>query len=325
MIQIFPVFESSKPLKSKELTFLISDMEIAKRKKALNRVKKYLVHMDYDPNRILSAASSQICYGLRQKTIQTQASRALMDRAPLADWLSPNSGATRESKKIIWINSLNSRDLSISQITLEAADALRRSFSKVPEGCSINEGSPIILSSMYQTELPYIACTDTKRTTSTLLKEAIYQLLVHHPASVLKHKTLRLCGSNASGLTEICLEELVSLTCDLLDNFPSGDSEIKDNRTIPRYPANQQSHLRQPIFWIIDRIDECAFSRCQGASKLFDFAKLLEKLVGGPKGRLRVLITSLYPPQRCDPQWASSFEDDEEGLKSWVQCEYGSR
>ncbi len=53
---------------------------------------------------------------------------------------------------------------------------------------------------------------------------------------------------------------------------------------------------------------------CHGASN--DFAKLLDNLVGGPNGRLRVLITSLYPPQRCDPKWAGGFEDDEEGLKS---------
>ncbi len=94
------------------------------------------------------------------------------------------------------------------------------------------------------------------------------------------------------------------------------------------FPSACQSHKSSQLFNATNILDyrpnrRMCIQPCHGASN--NFAKLLDNLVGGPNGRPRVLITSLYPPQRCDPKWAGGFEDGEEGLKSWVECEYASR
>ena len=60
------------------------------------------------------------------------------------------------------------------------------------------------------------------------------------------------------------------------------------------------------------------FNHHRETSKLYDLMKLLDRLVTGPRSRLRVLVTSLYPPERCDPRWTSSVDNDESCLKSWV-------
>lgn len=280
--------------------------------------------MDYDSSSIWSAASSQICRGLGQTTAQSQACRTMLDRTPLTDWLCSTPVAGEELKKIIWIKPAKSQDKCVSNIALETVNALRKS-DEIPQDLPTTECAPVVLHSVHQTELPYLAYSDTKRTTLTLLKEAIFQLLVCHPPLVLKHKALETLSGSVSETAKLSLQDLGSLMRELLDTFPSGASGVLNRRTALDNPTNQTSHSTQPIFWIIDRIDDCAFSHRQGASKLYDFAKLLDNLVGGPNGRLRVLITSLYPPQQCDPKWAFGFENDEEGLKSWVECEYACR
>jgi hypothetical protein len=134
------------------LKYSTLDREIARRQKALSRIKKHLVHKDYDSSSIWSAASSQICRGLRQTTAQSQACRAMMARPPLTDWLCSTPVARGELKKIIWIKPAKSRDPCVSNIALETVNALCMS-DEVPQGLPISEGAPVILHSVHQTEL----------------------------------------------------------------------------------------------------------------------------------------------------------------------------
>jgi len=103
---------------------------------------------------------------------------------------------------------------------------------------------------VHWTELLYLACIDTKRTTSTLLKEAIYQILVCHPSPVLKHKALEILAECASGTAKLSLEDLKSLMRELVDTFPSGASGVLNRRiflanpqTKPVIQRNQYSGL----------------------------------------------------------------------------------
>ncbi len=130
------------------LKYSTLDREIARRQKALSRIKKHLVRKDYDSSSIWSAASSQICRGLRQTTAQSQACRAMMAGPPLTDWLCSTPVARGELKKIIWIKPAKSRDPYVSNIALESVNALRMS-DEVPQGLPISEGAPVIIHSVH--------------------------------------------------------------------------------------------------------------------------------------------------------------------------------
>ncbi len=142
----------------------------------------------------------------------------MMARPPLTDWLCSTPVARGELEKFIWIKPAKSRDPCVSNVALETVNALRMS-DEVPQGLPISEGAPVIFHSVHQTELPYLACIDTKRTTSTLLKEAIYQLLVCHLSPVLKHKALETLSGCASGTAKLSLEDLGSLMRELLHRY----------------------------------------------------------------------------------------------------------
>jgi hypothetical protein len=57
------------------------------------------------------------------------------------------------------------------------------------------------------------------------------------------------------------------------------------------------------------------------ASKLKDFVEVLESVVRGRNGRLRVLLTSIYEPQRLDNRWNDDVDEDGR-LEDWIECVY---
>ena len=170
-----------------------------------------------------------------------------MEKPPLIDWLSSAPLPRSKLKKLIWINSVNPRDLGISNIALEIVNTLCK-YGQAPQELPLSERAPVILHSMHQTGLPHVAGTDTQRTTITHLKEAIYQLLVRHPLPVLKHKALKSLAGTAPGTPKWSLEGLGSLMRCLLDNFPSGSSDIRDPLTALVTPTGQIDDSMQPIF-----------------------------------------------------------------------------
>ncbi|KAI9814173.1 MAG: hypothetical protein M1827_003339 [Pycnora praestabilis] len=326
-----------------------ADMEVHKHEKALHRIRNHLVHSDYDPAAVFSAASRQIRHGSRQTTSQMRACRITIDNPLFTAWLHyahDPTVANIPKKKIIWIKSSNHQDLTVSHIALGVMGLLESSFQELLDsltateqgifpGSSINKGHPIVIHSMHQTELSYLAPSDTRSTASTLLKGAIYQLLTHNPTPILSIKALQQYTRSTPGTHRLSLEDLGSLMRELLDHLPNkfpispespSTAGTKDLPLLTSDTTDQRRLPVQPVYWIIDRIDTIAFRNCPGSSKLYDFAKVLEKLVGGPNGRLRVLVTSLYSPQRIDGRWDDGVEDDEEGaLREWVECGYGER
>lgn len=132
-----------------------------------------------------------------------------------------------------------------------------------------------------------------------------------------------------SGISKPCVKELASIMHNILDQLPASrhSSNVFEADEHYRTSSNAADHAtcNQPIFWMIDRLDECLFKGCHGSIKLYDFMKMLDSLVGSSNGRLRVLITCLYPPQKLDSRWVDCVEDDEEGLKSFKFLELERR
>ena len=84
---------------------------------------------------------------------------------------------------------------------------------------------------------------------------------------------------------------------------------------------NGLSRTQLPVFWIIDRVDECCFKGGNGASKLRKLVRLLEEIVEYRRGMLRVLMTSLYEPHLLDDGWENDVEEDGRS-DDWIECYY---
>jgi hypothetical protein len=85
--------------------------------------------------------------------------------------------------------------------------------------------------------------------------------------------------------------------------------------------GNGISRTQPPVFWIIDRVDECRFKGGNGASKLRKLVRLLEEIVEHRGGMLRVLMTSLYAPHLLDDGWEDDVEEYGRS-DDWIECYY---
>jgi hypothetical protein len=305
---------------------------------ALERIKSCLVHLDYDSAFVLSAARGQICR-LSISTSKRQAYRTAITDFPFMNWLSIHCPIHKGPfKNIIWMSSASCDDLTISYISLYALDALQQMSTEEHHGLETGKPTHCIVHSIPQTELQVLAVAETKRSLASLLKEAIYQLLCQNTSVVSTNDFLKRFVRKAFSVPSVNIQELGTILLDLLNhNTPiltkASTSHATDNQRTsimnPR-PFNPTTALsREPIFWIIDRIDECTFRGGSGVTNLYDFIKLLDWLVARSNGRLRVLITSLYPPERLDRTWEYRLldEEDEErqGLKSLIECKHANR
>jgi hypothetical protein len=246
--------------------------------------------------------------------------------------------------KIIWLTSKRHTDLAISHIPLDLIESFEDNG---------NTGAPIYLHSLHQEGVKSTTLPDSIRTPCTLLKEAIFQLLLYKPRLVRENKTLQeLCHRNlasssenredpSSGNVDMSLQELGFLLRDLINSFGANTTCNQTSDNGISQPSSSLEPLKRsppplPIFWVIDRIDNCAF-KCstppktelkplyRNAPKLSQFADMLEELVSEPEdrrssgktggrgvGRLRVLITSLYEPSCIDAEWSKKDEDEDE-------------
>lgn len=145
--------------------------------KALKQIKGQLVHPDYDSKAIYSAACRQI-NRLGNTTYDMHACSAAVDHPPLAEWISASATeAASGFYKILWINSASRGDLTVSRIVVEAINKLKRTWQDACQPKETETALPLILHCMHQTEHLTLPATNTDRTASTLLSEAIYQLL----------------------------------------------------------------------------------------------------------------------------------------------------
>jgi hypothetical protein len=259
----------------------------------------------------------------------------------------PVENGSVHKPKIIWLTSKRPTDQAISHIALDLIESFEDNG---------NSGAPIYLHSLHQEGFKSTTLPDNIRTPCTLLKEAIFQLIQYKPKLVHEIERLQgLCHRNlasptspsenredsSSGNVDMGLKELGLLLRDMLNSCaatPSCTQTSKNGIIQPSssFEPSKRSPPPLPIFWIIDRIDKCAF-KCNTAPKtelkplyrngpnLRQFADVLEMLVSEPEdrrgngkiggrgvGRLRVLITSLYKPSCIDAEWSKKDEDEDE-------------
>lgn len=259
----------------------------------------------------------------------------------------PVENGSVHKPKIIWLTSKRPTDQTISHISLDPIESLEDNGKA---------RAPIYLHSLHQEGFRSTTLPDNIRTPSTLLKEAIFQLLLYKPRLVRENKTLQgLCHRNpaspasssengedrSSGIIDMSLQELGLLLRDILNSCTATPdcTQTPNNGIIQpssSFEPLKRSPLPLPIFWVIDRIDKCAFKSCtapktelkplyRNAPKLSQFAGVLEELVSEPEyrkgsgktggrgvGRLRVLITSLYEPSCIDAEWFKKDEGEDE-------------
>lgn len=241
--------------------------------------------------------------------------------------------------KIIWFTS-KTYSTTISHVTLEVMDSVS-GFDK-----EINSHTPKLLHSLYHIDKPSTNLPENKRTACTLLKEAIFQLLLQVPSLLQENeKPQAICNTRDHSTTEkdMGMEELAQLLQELLNTYESSSSSEQSSSdttsgssSAPHTPQ-QNSSQKPPIFWIIDRIDTCIFKARPkhiepalrplywNASELRKFADVLQKLVsrlaqgkshedsrGERSGGLRVLVTSIYGPTRIDEGFLE-HEDGDDG------------
>jgi hypothetical protein len=308
------------------------DSEKRKFKEDLAWLKQLFVPPTYDSSKLLQSGMDQI-RRLYQPTKQIKACKTALESQEIVAWRenSAENGA-KTPPKIVWVIS-QTRDITISHITLELLQILAVSTEK-----SHQKHTPITLHSLL---LDTDELRDGKRTACTLLKEAIFQLLLQVPDLLRESQSLQELCYKGSPLTpapkdegglsfldnDLGLNKLHQIMQELLDACrapPTGCSTTSDEQDpflLANLSSPQESFSRPPlIFWIVDRIDTC-FSdskEYRKAPKLTEFAEVLEKLVtrgasyeGGKMGRFRVLMTSIYEPVSID----EDFQACEEGAK----------
>jgi hypothetical protein len=277
--------------------------------KDVSRIKHLLVPSSYDASEISSVAYRQLC-SLPRDMAQVQSCKNLLQETEFIEWCKPTPTTPAKKipqrKNLLWVISSQQQDLTVSHCAFDFIS-------------SLNEASQpaIILQSVHQTEIPYSSFQGGKRTAITIIKEAIYQLLLRNPTLVRTDKSLKALRQSldegADRSWDLSLQRTGSLLQTLIQSVVStSSSESKESQPLL-------------IFWIIDRIDDCKFKGFPGASKLSAFGDVLESLVRGCKGNLRVLITSTYEPQRLDKSWEDDEDEDSKRVDNWVEIKYKSK
>ena len=235
--------------------------------------------------------------------------------------------ATRKADGLIWLYSNRGSD-DVSHLALEMINECKA----VIEMASGDENNkPILLHSMHQT-MRRQTIDGGKRTVGAIVSEAIFQLLDRYPQLMRSNSTLKAlaCGAQVSS-TLSPIEKREALLAELIHwaTSTSGSHE-----TSPDDGQKQSIHptTKRPVFWVIDRMDECSFKGKKDIRPLDVFMKFLQGLVRESRGSLRVLLVSKYPPERIDSRWREIFskddidsEDDGKGVadrKDWLELEY---
>ncbi|KAK2742481.1 nucleotidyltransferase [Myotisia sp. PD_48] len=324
-------------------------------KRNLDSIKKNFVPESYDPDKIYRHSLEQIRMSSPAERRKFEYGRA-MEHASIARWLSLNRETVASPCEMIWLTPKTPGDNTISYMTVGIIDQLIENGASLPSlswngllnGLDIT-AKPLIIYSLYQVGQATTSIENNTRTASTLLQEAIFQLILHDPRLIQHNEKLQLLCRKRQGVNsdseEIShFQELLKILRDMV-NPPVGPAcdGGTDSSGLLGSPAPR------PIFWVIDQIDEVSWiptgaPRKRGvklpqgsATHLSTFASAIERLVypGGnhhrlrtnrrkscpqPRiptedSRLRILITSSCIPDRLDSDWAKSpsdFADDED-------------
>ena len=282
----------------------------------------------YELDDVASTARRQI-QAVAQTSVQRQACQKILRDSVLSKWLetplnsspnriAPSSIAKPREKGIVWLTSKRHTDHTISRITLDVFESLTGTRAAQPESSIVSE-PPLVLLSMYQNEVPQF---QTARTATSLVNEALYQVLLHHPTILRIHPELMTAikqpSQQLSTLQDlerqwfILLDHLYLTPAPPAEDFKSKPKPETDDDNIDHQPVHHHSLIPAltlaPIYWLIDRIDACSFKREDRAPKLEEFATVLVHLVRRSRGCLRVLVTSCYDPGRVDLRSSGWFE-----------------
>lgn len=266
------------------------------------------VPTSYDPQEVHDVASRQI-NRIDRDTVQIEACQTLLSSLPLFDWRTqPNSSSETRSKTIAtefkmlwWVTSSDFDDPTISYVAHDAIKSLT-GFNGGPKRCS----HITILHSLYQTSE---ACCQTnspdrKRTISSVLMEAIYQLLDRHPQLIWSNEQLK-AHCRGENIDQLNFEGLGSILRDLFQSTKAHPRNQSKEANLDRIGGIGGESV--PVLWVIDRVDELRF-RGRDAGRLTKLISLVHQIAQDQRGRLRVLLTSRYDLSRLDDRWSESEE-----------------
>jgi hypothetical protein len=232
--------------------------------------------------------------------------------------------ASKNDQSLTWITGKNLKH-KISHVSLEQLE-------RVGNPTSNEQRQPsVVLHSFDHGDRPATTLPDNIRTGTTLLQEAIFQLLQRDPKLLQQSNSIKEIISQQGYLSsqrEIGLEVLTQVMRELLDSVGQTFSNVQGDG------VQTDTKARSPvsILWIIDRIDTCQFkskrstrrdTKRQDIPTLDSFAVSLEKLTLKPRSKSRhtdtehsqsynlyTLITSLYDPKTMDDDWLDTVDDE---------------
>ena len=140
-------------------------------------------------------------------------------------WKEDDAGC---NPKIIWFTS-KTYSTTISHVTLEVMDSVS-GFDK-----EINSHTLKLLHSLYHIDKPSTNFPENKRTACTLLKEAIFQLLLQVPSLLQENEKLQaICNTRNHSTTEkdMSMEELAQLLQELLNTYESSPILQRHNQRV---------------------------------------------------------------------------------------------
>lgn len=250
---------------SSYLLMILPEIRAQSLSELAGKLKLSLVPLTYAVNDIIASCEQQTrCTNRRYQQLRQ------LNTSP--EWKEWQSSKKRVATNLIWISDKRHANSSISIVPLKAIEDLAE--------------SRLVMHSLYQTGETVSSLPHNARTATTILGEAMYQLLCRFPDAWQKYRPIS--SQNRGSPVEDAMNQFV----ELLDAY--ADMKSDNERVV--------------VYWLIDRIDtifwrtdNSSFGLLEGPPQLGDLAKAERRQIARASSTLEDFLEQLSSmPRRID-------------------------